>query len=428
MFVSAASRASISFVRARRQLRLAAVRSALLGHRAGHAAARCGRPACPLRRSMRRRPMPTQFDSEALWAQVQPQVRAGDARADRARRRCVGPAGGARLAGARSSQRPARRCDDRRGLSAAAAVLRRCRRAAAGAPKAPTAVPSGSSAARRRSPICAARCRRPGLVAAHAPSPPIPASPRPRARRVSALFARHAPGLDGAGRVDRILRMSDASVLNDSLQAPAARSAAAGRAARQRPRPRQSAVLVQGRAGPAGLPLRVLALVARAGALAEAVDGMQEQLARQSADALAQCHRSPHAGPPGAGNGARHGRRGRPLTETRLSEVALQRSQLEELMQSLSRSRDENLVVDIESAVAPGAAAGAGHRQRASRCWRRCKAGDQRLARAAQPRLARCSARSQRDTDRIARAPARRQRRRCSKLDELMRRSTTCRR
>jgi len=39
------------------------------------------------------------------------------------------------------------------------------------------------------------------------------------------------------------------------------------------------------------------------------------------------------------------------LNETRWSEVALQRSQLEELMQSLSRSRDENLVVDIESAL-----------------------------------------------------------------------------
>jgi len=34
-----------------------------------------------------------------------------------------------------------------------------------------------------------------------------------------------------------------------------------------------------------------------------------------------------------------------------LSEVALQRAQLEDLMQSLSRSRDENLVVDIESAI-----------------------------------------------------------------------------
>ncbi|HBH39663.1 MAG TPA: hypothetical protein DDX06_14905 [Curvibacter sp.] len=39
------------------------------------------------------------------------------------------------------------------------------------------------------------------------------------------------------------------------------------------------------------------------------------------------------------------------VLEARLGEVALQRSQLEELMQSLSRTRDENLVVDIESAI-----------------------------------------------------------------------------
>jgi len=39
------------------------------------------------------------------------------------------------------------------------------------------------------------------------------------------------------------------------------------------------------------------------------------------------------------------------VMEARLGEVALQRSQLDELMQSLSRSRDENLVVDIESAI-----------------------------------------------------------------------------
>jgi uroporphyrin-3 C-methyltransferase len=39
------------------------------------------------------------------------------------------------------------------------------------------------------------------------------------------------------------------------------------------------------------------------------------------------------------------------VMEARLGEVALQRAQLEELMQSLSRSRDENLVADIESAI-----------------------------------------------------------------------------
>ncbi len=39
------------------------------------------------------------------------------------------------------------------------------------------------------------------------------------------------------------------------------------------------------------------------------------------------------------------------LLEARVAEGALQRSQLEELMTSLSRSRDENLLVDIEAAI-----------------------------------------------------------------------------
>lgn len=39
------------------------------------------------------------------------------------------------------------------------------------------------------------------------------------------------------------------------------------------------------------------------------------------------------------------------LLEARVSEVAVQRSQLEELIQSLSRSRDENLLIDVEAAV-----------------------------------------------------------------------------
>jgi len=39
------------------------------------------------------------------------------------------------------------------------------------------------------------------------------------------------------------------------------------------------------------------------------------------------------------------------LLEGRLAEVALQRSQLEDLMQSLSRSRDEHLVVDLEAGL-----------------------------------------------------------------------------
>ena len=39
------------------------------------------------------------------------------------------------------------------------------------------------------------------------------------------------------------------------------------------------------------------------------------------------------------------------LLEARLAEVAVQRGQLEELLQSLSRSRDENMLVDIEAAI-----------------------------------------------------------------------------
>lgn len=39
------------------------------------------------------------------------------------------------------------------------------------------------------------------------------------------------------------------------------------------------------------------------------------------------------------------------LLDVKLTEVALQRAQLEELMQSMSRSRDENMVGDIEAGI-----------------------------------------------------------------------------
>ena len=77
---------------------------------------------------------------------------------------------------------------------------------------------------------------------------------------------------------------------------------------------------------------------------------MQEQLARQSADAgqlsVQANSMAKHAEQLTQETAARVA-----LLDARLSEVALQRNQLEELMQSLSRSRDENLVVDIESAL-----------------------------------------------------------------------------
>ena len=74
------------------------------------------------------------------------------------------------------------------------------------------------------------------------------------------------------------------------------------------------------------------------------------------------------------------------LLEARVAEVAIQRSQLEELIQSLSRSRDENVVVDIEAAirVALQQAAITGS---AEPLVATLKQSDERLARYAQPRL-----------------------------------------
>ena len=74
------------------------------------------------------------------------------------------------------------------------------------------------------------------------------------------------------------------------------------------------------------------------------------------------------------------------LLEARLAEVTLQRSQLEDLIQSLSRSRDENLLVDVESAlrVARQQSAITGS---AEPLVATLKQSDERLARYGQPRL-----------------------------------------
>jgi uroporphyrin-3 C-methyltransferase len=96
----------------------------------------------------------------------------------------------------------------------------------------------------------------------------------------------------------------------------------------------------------------VLALIAvlLAWQLWQKVSTMQEMLARQSADA-GQLSMQANSMAKSAQEQTQETAARVALLDARLSEVALQRSQLEELMQSLSRSRDENLVVDIESAL-----------------------------------------------------------------------------
>jgi uroporphyrin-3 C-methyltransferase len=108
------------------------------------------------------------------------------------------------------------------------------------------------------------------------------------------------------------------------------------------------------------------------------------------------------------------------IQETRLSEVSLQRAQLEELMQSLSRSRDENLVVDMESALrlAQQQAQLAGS---AEPLLAALKSAEQRLSRAAQPRLNPVQRAMTRDMNRIKAASLTDVPILMFKLDELVR-------
>jgi uroporphyrin-3 C-methyltransferase len=88
------------------------------------------------------------------------------------------------------------------------------------------------------------------------------------------------------------------------------------------------------------------------------------------------------------------------LTEARVAEVALQRSQLEELMQSLSRSRDENLLVDVEAAVRVAVQQSA-ITGSAEPLVAVLKQSDERLARVNQPRLEGVRRAIARDLDRV---------------------------
>ena len=113
---------------------------------------------------------------------------------------------------------------------------------------------------------------------------------------------------------------------------------------------------------------------------------MQELLARQSQDAGQQSLEA-KAWAKQAQDTVKDNAARLTLVEGRLGEVALQRGQLEELIQSLSRSRDENLVVDIDAGLrmAQQQAQLTGSTEP---LLATLKSAQQRLQRAAQPRLA----------------------------------------
>lgn len=149
------------------------------------------------------------------------------------------------------------------------------------------------------------------------------------------------------------------------------------------------------------------------------LSNMQEQLARQSADAGAQSVEARTVARQ-ALEQAQDAAARAALFETRLSEVALQRTQLDDLMQSLSRSRDENLVVDIESSIrlAQQQAQLTGS---VEPLLSALKSAEQRVTRAAQPRLSPLLRAIGRDVERIKSAAVSDTTSLLSKLDELVR-------
>ena len=168
----------------------------------------------------------------------------------------------------------------------------------------------------------------------------------------------------------------------------------------------------------------VVAALAVAGLLGSALlwqklGGIQEELARRSLDSGAQSIEARTLARD-AQDSARDLSIRLALQETRLSEVSLQRTQLEELMQSLSRSRDENLVVDVESdlRLAQQRALLTGS---AEPLLAALKSADLRLTRAAQPRLNPLQRAITRDIERIKSASVADVPALMLKLDELAR-------
>ncbi len=159
-----------------------------------------------------------------------------------------------------------------------------------------------------------------------------------------------------------------------------------------------SGVLVSRGAFYVFLAVAALALTASV-LLWQKLSNIQEQLARQSQESGTQAIEARTLARQ-ALESVRETAARLALAETRLSEVAMQRSQVEELVQSMSRSRDENILVDIESGLrlAQQQAQLTGSVEPLLAALR---SADQRLERAGQARLSRVRAAVARDTERV---------------------------
>lgn len=146
---------------------------------------------------------------------------------------------------------------------------------------------------------------------------------------------------------------------------------------------------------------------------------IQEQLAQQNAQATATSLEA-RALAKSASEGAREAAAKQSLLEVKLAEVSLQRNQLEDLIQSLSRSRDENLLEDIDSSLRLA------HQQSSltgsiEPLVAALKSADQRINRAAQPRLSSVQRALNKDLSRLKSSATTDVPALLTKLDELAR-------
>lgn len=162
----------------------------------------------------------------------------------------------------------------------------------------------------------------------------------------------------------------------------------------------------------------VVALVG-SGMLWQRMSSIQEQLARQSADSGTQAIEA-RTMARDAQDVARDSAARLSVMEARVGEVTLQRSQLEELVQSLSRTRDDTLMVDIDTAIRMA--------QQQSQLTgsleplvATLRSAAQRIERAAQPRLTPVQRAIERDLETLARLEVTDTAGLLARLDELLR-------
>ncbi|MDP1691610.1 MAG: uroporphyrinogen-III C-methyltransferase [Burkholderiaceae bacterium] len=129
------------------------------------------------------------------------------------------------------------------------------------------------------------------------------------------------------------------------------------------------------------------------------IKSLEQDLVRRQADSQAQAAEA-RALARAAQDLARESAAKGALLEARVAEASMQRSQIEDLLSSVSRSRDENVVADVEAAIRvalqQSALTGSAEPLVAT-----LKQSDERLARYNQPRLERVRRAVNRDLDRV---------------------------